>query len=164
MPVKLIENVVKIEESKYKPYKKGIKESKKLKESYDYSDFFILQSDEALESMMNNASDEDINSTIKVFNFIKSQFKVPRIDDFLYVRVSDELQWELEDLSDVKNMKSFKGSEVQILQMETEDFGTIVFAEELADVGSNAFYFKNSDDVENAVKWVNKQQKRYEEN
>ena len=48
--------------------------------------------------------------------------------------------------------------------METEDFGTIVFAEELTDVGSNAFYFKNSDDVENAVKWVNKQQKRYEEN
>lgn len=160
MPIKLIENIL-IKESQ----KKGTKQKlKKLKESYDYNDFYILQADDVLEGMTGNASDEDINTTIKIFNFIKSQFKVPRIDDLFYVQVSDELSWDLEDLSEAINLKSFKGSEVQILKLETEDFGTIIFAKELMDGSKNTFYFKSADDVENAVKWANKQQNRYDEN
>ena len=162
MPIKLIENMCTKETKKTTNTQKP----KKLKESYDYRDFDIRQADEVLEGMMGNASDEYIDKTIKIFNFIRHQFKVPRIDDLFYVRVSDELSWYLEDLSEVKNQKSFKGSDwVQIFDLETEDFGTITFARERSGDGYiEPFYFKSAQDVENAVKWVNKQQERYENN
>ena len=69
-------------------------------------------------------------------------------------------------LQESKNLKSFQGGdEVLIFDLETEDFGTITFARERSGDGYiEPFYFKSAQDVENAVKWVNKQQERYENN
>lgn len=134
------------------------KSHKRLTESFGNEDVYIVQLDEVIEGMGGNATDEDINNSLKIFNFIKRQLKTPRLEDLLYARVSDELAWELEELSQVTNMKSFKNSEVQILQMTTEDYGPIIFATEKLDVVYDpVFYFKREEDVSNIIKWVNTQ-------
>lgn len=134
------------------------KSPKWLTESFGNEDVYIVSLDEVIEGMGGNATDEDINNSLKIFNFIKRQLKTPRLQDLLYVRVSDELAWELEELSQAKNINSFKNSEVQILQMITEDYGTIIFATEKLDgVYDPIFYFKREEDVYNIVKWVNTQ-------
>ena len=109
------------------------KSHKRLTESFGNEDVYIVSLDEVIEGMGGNATDEDINNSLKIFNFIKHQLKAPRLQDLLYVRVSDELAWELEELSQAKNINSFKNSEVQILQMTTEDYGPIIFAIEKLD-------------------------------
>lgn len=134
------------------------KSHKRLTESYGNGDVYIVSLDEVIEGMGDNATDEDINNSLKIFNFIKRQLKTPRLQDLLYVRVSDELAWELEELSQATNIKSFKNSEVQILQMTTEDYGPIIFAtEKLEGVYDHIFYFKREEDVSNIIKWVNTQ-------
>lgn len=134
------------------------KSHKRLTESIGNEDVYIVSLDEVIEGMGGNATDEDINNSLKIFNFIKRQLKTQRVEDLLYARVSDELAWELEELSQVTNMKSFKNSEVQILQMTTEDYGPIIFAKEKLDgVYDPVFYFKREEDVSNIIKWVNTQ-------
>ena len=134
------------------------KSHKRLTESFGNEDVYIVSLDEVIEGMGGNATDEDINNSLKIFNFIKHQLKTPRLQDLLYVRVSDELAWELEELSQAKNINSFKNSEVQILQMTTEDYGPIIFAiERLDGVYDPVFYFKSEEDVSNIVKWVHTQ-------
>lgn len=148
--LKLIESSYQMLISKYNP-------RKRLKESVDVNeDIYTFRSlDEVLEGMNGNATDEDIDNSLKVFNFIKHQLKIPRVEDLLYARVSDELAWELEELSQAKNMKSFKNSEVQILQLTTEDYGPIIFATEKVDAYDNIYYFKCEEDVYNIIKWLN---------
>lgn len=149
MAIKLIEH--RVNGSKNKSHKR-------LTESFGNEDVYIVSLDEVIEGMGGNATDEDINNSLKIFNFIKRQLKTPRLQDLLYVRVPDELAWELEELSQAKNINSFKNSEVQILQMTTEDYGTIIFATEKLDgVYDPIFYFKREEDVYNIVKWVNTQ-------
>lgn len=84
------------------------KSHKRLTESFGNEDVYIVSLDEVIEGMGGNATDEDINNSLKIFNFIKRQLKTPRLQDLLYVRVSDELAWELEELSQAKNINSFK--------------------------------------------------------
>lgn len=134
-----------------------------LNESTDWStSYFTKTGDEIIEGLMGNASDDEIDGTIKILKYVAKQLLLRRIESVVMAIMDEDIQWYLEDLSELINTKTFTkdGWKVESYTIHTESY-PVLWCKETLPNGNTYYYFKSEYELQDVVDYCAKQYDNY---